>query len=121
MRRNCIFALEELSMVRLALGAALLAVALAGPARAEDAAVVIAIKNHQFVPGTVEIPAGTKVKITVRNEDDTTSEFESVDFHREKVVQPGHEIVVFVGPLDPGSYEFFDDFHPDTRGHLIAK
>jgi hypothetical protein len=28
---------------------------------------------------------------------------------------------VFVGPLDPGSYEFFDDFHNDTRGHLIAK
>jgi hypothetical protein len=31
------------------------------------------------------------------------------------------EIAVFVGPLDPGSYEFFDDFHLETRGHLVVK
>ncbi len=108
-------------MVRLALCATLVALAIAGAARADDAGVVIAIENHQFVPGTVEIPAGAKVKLIVRNHDKTTSEFESVDFHREKVVQPGGEITVYVGPLDAGSYEFFDDFHPETRGHLIAK
>lgn len=108
-------------MARLALGAALFVLLIAGPVQADDAGIVIAIKGHQFVPSTVEIPAGTKVKITVRNQDQTTSEFESVDFHREKVVQPGGEITVFVGPLDRGSYEFFDDFHPSTRGHLIAK
>lgn len=108
-------------MVRLALGAVLLAAVLAAPARADDPAVVITIKNHQFVPATVEIPAGTKVKITVRNEGDTASEFESADFHREKVVQPGHEITISVGPLGAGSYEFFDDFHRETRGHLVAK
>lgn len=110
-----------MSRLGLALGGALLALALAAPARADDAAIVIAIKNHQFVPATVEIPAGKKVKLVVRNQDTTTSEFESVQFHREKVVGPGSEITLFVGPLDPGSYEFFDDFHPATRGHLIAK
>ena len=104
-----------------ALGAVLSVLLIAGPVWADDAGIVITIKGNQFVPGTVEIPAGTKVKIIVRNEDKTTSEFESVDFHREKVVQPGSEITVFVGPLDRGSYEFFDDFHPSTRGHLIAK
>jgi plastocyanin len=108
-------------MDRLMLGAALLAVLGAVPALADDAGVVIAIKDHHFVPETVEIPAGTKVKLIVRNQDQTTSEFESVEFHREKVVQPGGEITLFVGPLDPGSYEFFDDFHPDTRGHLVVK
>lgn len=107
-------------MVRFALGVAL-ALAVAGSAAAEDSGTVITIKNHQFVPSTLQIPAGAKVKLVVRNEDKTTSEFESVDFHREKVVTPGGEITVFVGPLDPGTYEFFDDFHPDTRGHLIAK
>jgi plastocyanin len=106
---------------RLALGGAFLALAIAAPAWADDAPYVIAIKNHQFVPANVEIPAGKKVKLVVRNQDTTTSEFESVQFHREKVVGPGSEITVFVGPLDPGSYEFFDDFHPETRGHLIAK
>jgi plastocyanin len=108
-------------MIRSALAAAVLSLMTMAPARADDPGVVIAIENHQFVPGTLEIPAGTKVKITVRNRDKTTSEFESVDFHREKVVQPGAEITLFVGPLDPGRYEFFDDFHPDTRGHLIVK
>jgi plastocyanin len=114
-------AVEESVTARFALGAVLFVLLAGGPVWADDAGIVITIKDNQFVPATVEIPAGTKVKIIVRNEDKTTSEFESVDFHREKVVQPGSEITVFVGPLDRGSYEFFDDFHPSTRGHLIAK
>jgi plastocyanin len=98
-----------------------LAALIALPALAEDPAVVIAIKDHNFIPETVEIPAGVKVKLTVRNQGDTASEFESVQFHREKVVQAGSEIILSVGPLEPGSYEFFDDFHPQTRGHLVVK
>ncbi|HEV8025875.1 MAG TPA: cupredoxin domain-containing protein [Stellaceae bacterium] len=108
-------------MYRLLLALTILTAIIAAPAMAEDSGVTITIKDHRFVPDMVEIPAGTKVKIVVRNEDTTTSEFESVAFHREKVVQPGSEITLFVGPLDPGSYEFFDDFHPETRGHLVAK
>jgi len=108
-------------MNRFCLLAALLVLCLATPAVADDAGVVIAIKDHKFVPSEVEIPAGKKVKLIVRNQDSTVSEFESVEFHREKVVQPGGEITLFVGPLEPGRYEFFDDFHPDTRGHLVVK
>lgn len=108
-------------MYRSCLSAALLAVIVQVPAFAQEPDFVITIKNHQFVPATVEIPAGTKVKLVIRNQDQTTSEFESIEFHREKVVQAGGEITVFVGPLDAGSYEFFDDFHPETRGHLVAK
>ena len=50
-----------------------------------------------------------------------TAEFESNSLHREKIVTAGGQIAVFVGPLDPGSYEFFDDFHNSTRGHLVVK
>lgn len=108
--------------VRLTLAAALLSLVLvAGPARADDAGIALAIKDHQFVPATIDVPAGQKVKLVIRNQGAEAAEFESVQLHREKVVLPGSEITVFVGPLDPGSYEFFDDFHPDTRGHLIAK
>jgi plastocyanin len=95
--------------------------AFAAPALADDPSFSILLKNNQFVPSEVQIPAGVKVKLIVRNENPTTSEFESTQFHREKVVTPGQEIIVFVGPLDPGSYEFFDDFHPETRGHLVVK
>ena len=96
-------------------------VAVAAPAFADDPSFSISLKNQQFVPSDLTIPAGVKVKLVVRNDNPTASEFESNQLHREKVVAPGREISVFVGPLDPGTYEFFDDFHPQTRGHLIVK
>ncbi len=73
------------------------------------------MKNNQFIPSEVQIPAGVKVKLVVRNENSTASEFESTQLHREKVVPPGQEITVYVGPLKAGRYEFFDDFNPKTR------
>jgi plastocyanin len=100
---------------------AVICVLVAIPAFADDPSFSIVLKNNQFVPSELQIPAGVKVKLVVRNENSTASEFESSEFHREKVVPPGQEITVFVGPLDPGSYEFFDDFHPQTRGHLVVK
>jgi len=108
-------------MHRIAWFAAWLAVIASVPALADVPSFAITLKDHQFVPSEVQIPAGVKVKLVVRNDNPTTSEFESTQFHREKVVTPGQEIIVFVGPLDPGRYEFFDDFHPQTRGHLIVK
>ena len=107
-------------MRRLALTAALLA-AFATPALADTPSFPIQMKDNQFIPNQVHIPAGTKVELVIRNDNKTPSEFESSQFHREKIVAPGQEITVFVGPLDPGSYEFFDDFHPQTRGQLIVK
>ena len=101
--------------------AAWLVLVLGAAALADDPSFSIVLKNNQFVPSEVQIPAGVKVKLVVRNDNPVASEFESTQFHREKVVQAGQEITVFVGPLDPGSYEFFDDFHPETRGHLVVK
>jgi plastocyanin len=89
--------------------------------RAEDAGIVITIKDGKFAPSEVSVPSGTKLKLTVRNQDKSMSEFESTEFHREKTVAPGQEISLFVGPLNAGNYEFFDDFHPQNRGHLVAK
>jgi plastocyanin len=95
--------------------------AAAAPALADTPQVAIAIQSHRFVPSEVQIPAGTKVELLIRNRDKTPSEFESSELHREKVVTAGQQISVFVGPLQPGRYEFFDDFHPQTRGHLVVK
>jgi hypothetical protein len=81
----------------------------------------ITIKDQAFAPAELTIPANTRVLLLVKNLGAAPSEFESDDFHREKVVTAGDEIRVFVGPLLAGSYEFFDDFHPATRGHLIVK
>jgi hypothetical protein len=100
---------------------AAVAAALAAPALAQEPTITITIKDHQFVPSEVPVPAGVRVELTIRNEQATPAEFESASLHREKVVPPGGSASVFVGPLQPGRYEFFDDFHPASRGVLVVR
>ena len=89
---------------------------------AQEPAYTLVIKDHQFQPTEIEIPAGQKIALTVKNHDTTPEEFESIELRREKVVPGGEEIIVYIGPLKPGKYEFFGDFNPKTaRGHIIAK
>jgi high-affinity iron transporter len=91
------------------------------PAQAEDT-LQLEFRQHRFVPDHIVVPANVKFKITVKNNDDTADEFESVDLNREKLVAPGQTITVFLGPLAPGQYKFFGDFHQDTaQGAMIAK
>jgi plastocyanin len=106
-------------MVRIA--AAVLLLFYTMPAAAQTPTIAIAVRDHQFVPTEVPVPAGTKVELRLSNEQNMPAEFESTSLHREKIVTPGATVSVFVGPLDPGSYEFFDDFHPATRGHVVVK
>jgi len=95
--------------------------AAAAPALADDPVVRISIKDHQFIPAEVPVPAGVKVKLLVKNEQQVNAEFESNSLHREKIVNPGGEITVFIGPLDPGSYDIYDDFNRETRGRIVVK
>ena len=89
-------------------------------ARAED--LLLTLKDHQFSPKELTVPAGQKVKITVKNLDATPAEFESSDLDREKVVSAHSEITLFIGPLTAGRYSYFDDFHHDTTtGTIVAK
>ena len=45
-----------------------------------------------------------------------------IELHRERVVQPGETITVYIPPLASGSYPFFDDFHRDTPpGAIVAQ
>jgi hypothetical protein len=99
----------------------LLLVATALPAFAADPQVMISIKDHKFVPGDVPTPAGVKVELVIKNGQSVNAEFESTVLHREKIVPAGGQISVFVGPLDPGTYEFFDDFNRATNGRLVVK
>jgi plastocyanin len=109
-------------MMRSLVFAALFAAAAVTSAYAADPAPVsIAIRDHQFVPAEIAVPAGAKVELQIRNEQATAAEFESNSLRREKVVPPGGTVSVYIGPLNPGRYEFFDDFHPATRGFVVVK
>ncbi|HLZ96682.1 MAG TPA: cupredoxin domain-containing protein [Steroidobacteraceae bacterium] len=82
----------------------------------------LVIKDHAYQPSELKVPADTKFKLRVTNEDGTPEEFESTDFNRETVVLPKRTILVFVGPLHAGTYGFFGDFHRDTaQGRLIVE
>jgi hypothetical protein len=98
-----------------------LMVTLAVPALAADPQIAITIKDHQYVPSDVPVPAGVKVELVIKNEQTVNAEFESSVLHREKIVPAGAQISVFVGPLSPGTYEFYDDFNRATTGRLVVK
>jgi Cupredoxin-like domain len=82
----------------------------------------LVIKDHRFMPTELEVPAGQKIRLVVENQDPTPEEFESYDLNREKIVAGNGTIVLFVGPLKPGKYEFFGEFNMATaRGWLVAR
>lgn len=82
----------------------------------------LTLKDHVFDPTELEIPANTKVKLLVKNEDATPAEFESDDFKREKIIKGKSEATINVGPLKVGEYKFFDEFNEKTaQGKLIVK
>ena len=82
----------------------------------------ITIKNHQFVPEELAIPAHKKVKLVIENQDATPEEFESYDLNREKVVKGNGKVILYLGPLKPGKYRYFGDFHPKTaQGIIVVK
>ena len=90
-------------------------------AHAEDTDVRLVIRDHKFEPAELRVPAGKKIKLVIENQDATAEEFESHELNREKVVPGKGKATIFVGPLKPGSYPFFGDFHKSSaKGVLIA-
>jgi plastocyanin len=80
----------------------------------------VTMKDHKFDPAEVHAPAGQAIEFHVKNLNDIVSEFESSDLHFEKIVPVGSEAVVHVRALQPGKYNFYDDFHHQTQGYLIV-
>jgi hypothetical protein len=87
----------------------------------ESAAVAISVKDHKFDPAEPHAPANKPLAIRVKNLDGGPMEFESNALRVEKVISANGEGVVNVRALAPGRYEFFDDFHQQTRGFLVVQ
>ena len=80
----------------------------------------VAIKGHRFDPAELKVPANTKIKLVVDNQDASAEEFESYELNREKVVAAKARITVFIGPLKAGSYKYFGDFHKNMAQGIIT-
>lgn len=82
----------------------------------------LTVKDGRFSPDTLEVPAGKKIKLVVKNEGPGAEEFESHDLNREKLIPVGKSVDILIGPLKPGTYGFFGEFHPNTaKGRIVAK
>jgi Cupredoxin-like domain len=99
------------------------ALSLGAPARPDDDFVaVIRFQDGQFDPPDLVVEAKTRFRLRVVNANKDAIEFESFELNRERVVQPGQEIVVYLPALDPGTYPYFDDFHHDSgQGTITAR
>ncbi|NNN04358.1 MAG: cupredoxin domain-containing protein [Elusimicrobia bacterium] len=80
----------------------------------------LAVTDAGFSPRTLALPAEKKIKLIVSNRTSGPIEFESFSLHREQIVVAGAKITVFLGPLKPGRYDFFDDFHRDSAGVITV-
>ena len=88
---------------------------------ADEPLTLLTIHDSKFEPNQLVLPSGVKLKLVVRNLDAMPAEFESYDLSREVVV-PGHaEITIYIGPMEPGNYQFFNDFNHEMQGSIVAK
>lgn len=91
-------------------------------AAAADAEFTLTIRDHQFTPAELTVPAGKKVRLLIDNQDATPEEFESHELNREKVIPGKAKLPVFIGPLKPGRYPYVGEFNAKTaHGVIIAQ
>ena len=110
------------AVVAIAIGVLIATGGTVSPVFAADPEFTIVIKDHKFSPSEVKVPANTKVKLIVDNQDATAEEFESKELKREKVIGPKSKGTIMIGPLKAGRYPFFGEFHEKTaQGVVIAE
>ena len=107
---------------RMALGLAVAIAAMASPAAGEDMPEFkVHMQDGTITPARLEVPANRPFKLVITNAGRTPAEFESASLHKEKVLSAGVTSSMVFRRLEPGEYDFFDDFHPEARAVLVAK
>lgn len=90
-------------------------------ATADDHTIALSVTDTGFDPAQIQAPSAGRVRIEVTNRSSGAIEFESFDLNRERVVQAGQTVTVYVTGLNPGTYAFFDDFHQERKGALVIR
>jgi plastocyanin len=79
------------------------------------------IKGTEFSPKQLKVKAGEAFRIRLINDNALPVEMESATLGFEKVAAGFAKIVVNVRAQQPGTYEFFDEFHPEAKGQVIVE
>jgi hypothetical protein len=89
---------------------------------AETPTLQLIARDGRFQPETLEVPAGKRFRLAIRNEGPAPVEFEMRSPFREKLLGPGGRSFLVFAPLVPGTYPFCDELHRDTgKGRIIAR
>jgi hypothetical protein len=88
---------------------------------ADEPTFSIEFKDGALTPSRVEVPANRRFRLELKNAGTTPAEFESSELKKEKVLAPGTTSSLIFRTLEPGEHPFFDDFHPEAKGVLVAK
>ncbi|MDA8224388.1 MAG: cupredoxin domain-containing protein [Betaproteobacteria bacterium] len=95
---------------------------LTGPCLAAEPPVLqLTIHDQQFSPSQFMVPAGVRIRMQIDNQDALPAEFESYDLSREVIVAGKGSTSLYIGPLKPGSYGFFNDFNHAMQGRIVAQ
>lgn len=92
-----------------------------GRAQAASAALpvwTITVRDGEFEPKRLDVPAGQRIKFILKNEGPGPLEFENADLHVEKILGAGAESFVVI-KLPPGEHLFVDEFNIAT-GELLV-
>lgn len=105
--------------------AILATLSLAATVRADDLQTFrIEIKDGVITPKQTEVPANKDFKLEVANTGSIPAEFESKQLRQEKVLAPGKSVTITIRGIDPGEYQFVDEFHENDaagQGVIVAK
>ena len=106
--------------------ALVIALAIAGAlpitGRAEDIGALIVLNDGAFTPSRLEVAAAGRVTIVLRNSGKQPAEFESRALRKEILIPAGSETTITLRSPARGTFDFFDDFHPDAaKGVIVVK
>lgn len=79
-------------------------------------------REGKWIPEVIEVPANTRFRLEITNQNAGPEEFESKELRRELVLAPGVTRVLVFAPMKPGTYPFIGEFHPKTAlGRIVVK
>ena len=93
----------------------------AGLAASAADIVNVEIRQHEFYPTTIELPAQQKVTVKLMNSEKTLVKLVGDPLDRAVDAKPDITTVFTMGPLNPGDYEVFDDNQRKVRAKVIVR